>query len=417
MGRGRLLVVMVGLIVMSAVARGEDEVLTLGHPERRCGSDPHCFNRIHPDIPAVARAQPDQTIIFRTRNALDLDLAARAQGRMDVIDFGAPHPLTGPVHIEGAAPGDVLAVTLLDIEPGAWGLTNISAFGFAADLSGENHEVMWQLNRREARSPTLRGVVIPNASFPGVMTTLPDQSELELMLARERDLAAAGGDVFGPEPHLATPGEICGEDGSASDECLRTIPPREHGGNMDIRYHGVGVTVYLPCYLAGCGLGIGDLHYAQGDGEVSGTAIEMDADVTLTTRLIKGGIPGMVGPRYEGPSRLMDIPSRRFFATTGFPLKAPGTIPVEMLYLDADKVARLENLSRDINLAARNALDQMLGHIVNTYGYSRAEAHIIASVAVDLRIGQLVDTPNVGVSAILPLDIFDRPPVNAESPR
>ena len=88
-----------------------------------------------------------------------------------------------------------------------------------------------------------------------------------------------------------------------------------------------------------------------------------------------------------------------------------------MLYLDADKVGRLENLSRDINLAARNALDQMLGHIVNTYGYSRAEAHIIASVAVDLRIGQLVDTPNVGVSAILPLDIFDRPPVNTESPR
>ena len=82
-------------------------------------------------------------------------------------------------------------------------------------------------------------------------------------------------------------------------------------------------------------------------------------------------------------------------------------MPPDMQYLGAEKVARLENLSKDISLAARNALLEMIDYISETYGYSRQEAYIIASVAVDLRIGQLVDQPNVGVTAILPLDIFE----------
>ena len=78
-----------------------------------------------------------------------------------------------------------------------------------------------------------------------------------------------------------------------------------------------------------------------------------------------------------------------------------------MEYLQSAKVADLVNLSNDINLAARNALDGIVDYIVATYGYDRPQAYIIASVAVDLRIGQLVDVPNVGVTAVLPLDIFE----------
>jgi formamidase len=112
------------------------------------------------------------------------------------------------------------------------------------------------------------------------------------------------------------------------------------------------------------------------------------------------------GPHYEGPATLLNIPSRTFYATTGYPLKPKGEIPPDMEYLDSPKVAGLENLSKDITLAARNALLEMIDYIATTYGYSREQAFIIASVAVDLRIGQLVDAPNVGVTAILPLDIF-----------
>ena len=165
--------------------------------------------------------------------------------------------------------------------------------------------------------------------------------------------------------------------------------------------------MYLPCYLDGCGLAVGDLHFAQGDGEVSGTAIEMDATVMLTTEVIKDGPALARGPHYyAGPARLLDIPSRRFYATTGFPLKQPGEVPSDMAYLDSGRVAPLGNLSKDISLAARNALLEMVEYISQTYGLTRAQSYLVASVAVDLRIGQLVDAPNVGVTAILPLDIF-----------
>ena len=386
-----------------------EDALTLGYPDRPCADDPHCFNRLHPAIPMAGRARPGQTVVLRTRNAFNVDLEERAAGKLAPIEFGNAHPLTGPVHIEGAEPGDTLAVTLVKIEPGKHGVTLMSEFGFAAEYVEEWQEVMWTLDKDQARSSTLEGVVIPNASFPGVVTTLPGPELLAGILEREAELAAAGGDVFGPDPSLAVPAAVCGAEGTHARECVRTIPPREHGGNMDIRYLGEGVTIYLPCYVAGCGLGVGDMHYAQGDGEVAGTAIEIDADVTLTTRLIKGGMPGLKGPRYEGPSSLLRIPSQRFFATTGIPVKASGEVTRTFAYLDSPKVAGLENLSRDINFAARDALNQMLDYIVDRYGYSRWEAHVIASVAVDLRIGQLVDAPNVGVTAILPLDIFEAP--------
>ena len=77
-----------------------------------------------------------------------------------------------------------------------------------------------------------------------------------------------------------------------------------------------------------------------------------------------------------------------------------------MRYLNSDVVAGLEYLSNDINLAARNAIEGIVDYITSTYGYNRQQAYIIASVAVDIRISQLVDAPNVGVTAILPLDIF-----------
>ena len=133
----------------------------------------------------------------------------------------------------------------------------------------------------------------------------------------------------------------------------------------------------------------------------------MDADVTLTTDLIKDGSAFERGPHYEGPARLMDIPSRRFYATTGLPIKSAGELPPDMAYLDSPKAAALENLSKDISLAARNALLEIIDYMVDTYGLTPQQAYIVASVAVDLRIGQLVDAPNVGVTAILPLDIFD----------
>ena len=394
-------------------AWAQDDIVVVGGEGRHCGEDPQCMNRLHPAIPMTARAHPGQTIVFRARNASDFDLDPEStyeDPRAGDSQIGTVHPLTGPVHIEGAEPGDVLAVTLLDIAPGPFGYTSVSPIGFVSDHVTGSFRAEWRLNRIEAVSDDLPGVRIPNASFPGIVTVLPGPDQLAAMLSREAELRAVGGAGFPPYPTHASPTAVCGPDGSHPDECLRTLPPREHGGNLDIRYLQVGVTLYLPCYVEGCGLAIGDPHFAQGDGEVSGTAIEMDADFTLTTRLIKEGRELRRGPHFEGPVRVLDIPSRRFYATTGFPLKAVGEVPPDMRYLGAsERIGALRNLSKDVSLAARNALLEMIDYITETYGLTQEQAYVVASVAVDLRIGQLVDAPNVGVTALLPLDIFTSP--------
>jgi formamidase len=403
----RLLDVFFVSLFVACTPAVDDPILELGTEGRHCGEDPHCVNRLHYAIPMAASADQGQTIVLHTRNASDFSLDPNSTFDDPRQPGGPVHPMTGPVYINGAEVGDLLAVTLVDIEPGPYGYTSITAGGWVTDQFDENLRVLWRLDRTSAVSDGLPGVRIPNGSFPGLMTTLPGPEQVQEMLERERQLAEAGGAVSMPFSESAYPEEICGPDGSHTDVCLRTFPPREHGGNLDIRYLGVGATIYLPCYIDGCGLAVGDLHYAQGDGEVAGTAIEMDAKVTLTARVVEGGTVSARGPHYEGPSSLLDIPSGRFYATTGFPLKESGEVPPDMEYLESDKIAPLSNLSLDLSLAARSALLEMIDYISTTYDMSREQAYIITSVAVDLRIGELVDAPNVAVSAILPLDIFE----------
>jgi len=132
----------------------------------------------------------------------------------------------------------------------------------------------------------------------------------------------------------------------------------------------------------------------------------MGGRLTVTARIAEDPPNLAYGPHYEGPASVLRIPSKRFYAVTGIPVKAKGTIPADLAYLGSPKIAGLTNLSGSINLAARNALAAMIDYIMAEYGYDQTQAYIIASVAVDLRIGQLVDVPNVGVTAVLPLDIF-----------
>jgi formamidase len=398
------------VFTMIFLASSADADVEIGGSGLTCAEDPACINRLHPGIPMAATAEPGERITLRGRDAGDIHLdpndfpVAESSPREA---FGVVHPLVGPVYIEGATPGDILAVTIEDIDPGPLGWTSASSFGFAGDAVGSDSRfIVWRLNDQYAETEAIPGVRIPNASFPGVMATMPGPGLLADILDREQRLADAGGAVYLPDTELAEPTSLCGEEGSQPGECLRTIPPRENGGNMDIRYLKEGVTVYLPCYVDGCGLAIGDFHYAQGDGEVSGTAIEMDADITVTTQIVRDGRDMSQGPHYEGPASLLNIPSSRFYATTGYPLKPEGKIPRDIAYLASAKVADLPNLSKDLNLAAQNALVAMVDYIVHRYGYDRTQAYMIASVAVDMRIAQLVDVPNVGVTAILPLDIF-----------
>ena len=374
-----------------------------------CRDDPNCFNRYHPAIPPVVRASPGDHIVFETRDALDSDLTLESTADdLAAVDLNLVHPMTGPVFIEGAQAGDVLAVTLVDIEPDQYGYTVIvPGFGFLRDLFTEPYLVNWKLDRQAATSDQMPGVRVPIAAFMGSVGVLPGDTEVKMWLDREMALAEVGGVALPPQPIGALPAEVCGPDGSHPDQCLRTIPPRENGGNMDVQQMQIGTTLLLPCFIDGCGLFVGDVHYAQGDGEVSGTAIEMGAVVTVTTEVLEGEGANITSPHFEGDDQLKDIAPENFYATVGFPLKAQGEVPAFLTYLDGEKIGDLENLSEDLTLAARAALIDMIDYLEREHDLTREQAYILSSVAVDLVVGQVVDVPNYTVSAIIDLEVFE----------
>jgi formamidase len=374
-----------------------------------CEQDPNCFNRYHPAIKPVARAKPGDYIVVHTRDALDSNLNINSQPKdVTAIDTNLIHPMTGPVYIEGAKRGDVLAIKLIEIIPDDYGYTTlIPGFGFLPDLFPEPYIANWKLNSFEAVSDQLPGVRIPMNSFMGSVGVLPGKAEVAKWLARESQLGAAGGVALPPEPTGASPASVCGPNGSHKSECLRTVPPRENGGNMDVKQMVKGTTLLLPCFIDGCGFFIGDVHYAQGDGEVAGTAIETGAVVTVTTEIRKGMASLIKQPMFEGGSQIKSLQPDRFHAVVGYPLKNAGEIPPQWAYLDSEKIKPLTNLSNDLTLAARNSLIAMIDWLVATKGLTRPQALVVASVACDLHISNVVDVPNYTVTTICPMEIFD----------
>jgi formamidase len=384
------------------------EPVVVGKDGPHCAADPNCFNRYHPAIPPVARANPGDVVVFETRDALDADLTLESTAEdLAALDLNLVHPMTGPLHVEGAERGDVLEVTLMDIAPDQYGYTVIvPGFGFLRDRFTEPFIANWKADRLAAVSDQIPGVQIPFKGFMGSVGVLPGEAEVEAWLAREAQLGEMGGVALPPQPIGAQPVAVCGPEGSHKDSCLRTVPPRENGGNMDVKQMQVGTTLLLPCFVDGCGLFVGDVHYAQGDGEVSGTAIEMGAVVTLKIGLRKGAGEQVSQPQFFGGPQLKPLAPTSFHATTGIPIKAAGEVPIQHEYLNGEKIGALENMSEDLVLAARNALLEAIDWMVREKGLTPEQAYVVASVAVDLRIGQVVDVPNYIVSAIIPLDIF-----------
>jgi formamidase len=336
-------------------------------------------NRWHPDIAAVARVEPGDTVTFEIRDSRDREITRRST-HADMLDLATlAHPLTGPVEVAGAEPGDVLELEVLGYETDDFGWTAIfPGSGFLADVFTDPFVVTWELEDGFARSERLPGVAVPACTHAGVIGVAPSHDLFRQVLTRERELARRGGRVHPPDPLYAWPPEAA--DG------LRTYPPRENGGNMDIRDLGPGARLWLPVHVAGALLSVGDLHFAQGDGEVCIAAIETGGEATFRVSLGRPGdwTPGF--PAYEAPPR----PERRMFATTGIPLDDTGA-----------------QGDLDLNLATRRALLELHGWLTATRGLGREEAYVLMSVAAELRVSELVDAPNALVSAALPLDIFE----------
>ena len=375
---------------------------------KHCKDDPNCFNRIHYAVKPVAHVKPGQHFVLETRDGLDSDLDFNSTpADVAAVDLDRCHPLTGPVFIDGAKRGDAIALSVIDIAPDEFGTTTIvPGFGFLRDLFTDPYIVHWELNRLEARSKDMPGIAVPMNAFMGTVGTLPDKAELDKWLKREKALKAAGGAVLLQQPVEALPADLCGVDGSAKDECVRTVPPRENGGNTDMKEGVVGTTVLLPCYIDGCGVFGGDVHFAMGNGEVAGTTIEMGAKVRLQAKVIPGGASRITTMHIEGGAQLKKLAPSSFYSISGLPIKREGEVPVFSTYLGGKKIAPLANLSEDLTLAARNATLNMIDFLVKTKGLTREQAYVLTSVAVDLNIAQAVNYPNVGVTAILNRDVF-----------
>jgi acetamidase/formamidase len=294
-------------------------------------------------IPPVLEVDSGATVQLETADASGGQLTKDSTAQdVPKLDMGNVNPVTGPVYVKGAEPGDTLQVEILELIPNDWGWTAIiPEFGLLAD---EFPDPWLNISTVDATRNEVRfsdRITLPFAPFPGTIGLAPKQ----------------------PGAHSV-------------------LPPTKWGGNMDIKHLTAGTTLYLPVATPGALFSVGDTHAAMGDAEVCGTAVESAMTITVRLKTLKHQtIPF---PQYRiPPGQLARHEQSGYHVCTG--------------------------IDPDLTEAARQATRGTIEHIEQTHGIDRQTAYAIASVAVDLRIHELVDAPNWVVGAFLPDSIFTEP--------
>ncbi len=348
-------------------------------------------NRWHPDIPPILTIEPGDEVLMEARDGGDLQVSrASTLDDMARLDLNAVHPLTGPIRIEDAEPGDLLVVDILEVIPGDFGFTlAIPGFGYLRDVFTEPFLAKWEQGPDGAVCEEIPGVRIPGAPFMGVMGLAPSHALLQQITQRENDLLAAGGLLLPPSAEGAIT-----RNPAIDGKALRTMPPREHGGNFDTKQMTAGTSVYFPVWTEGALFSAGDGHFAQGSSECCGTAIETGTTLRARFDLRKGaaaerGIRDIHYARSDAAPVGHASGRGGYYATTGLCIERDGA-----------------NRAEDINLATRHALLNVIDHLVHERGFTHMQAYVIASVGVDVTVDGIAAVPNTVVSAILPDDIF-----------
>ncbi len=253
------------------------------------------------------------------------------------LDFSKVHALTGSIYVKGATPGSTLEVEILDMKHKAWGWTgHIPGFGLLQEDFDYAYIHHWGLDGDECHFG-VKDIRLPFEPFPGCVGVAP---------------AEAGR--------------------------LTTIPPRINGGNVDIRDLVVGSTFWLPVFVDGALFATGDCHSAQGQGEVSGTAIESPMTVTMRFQVRKDLAVREL--QLQRPSPMTQTDSHGYHITTAH--------------------------GPDLMENAKNAVRYMLEWLVTNYRLTESQAYCLCSTAGDLKISEIVDAPNWIVSMHMPLSIF-----------
>jgi acetamidase/formamidase len=301
----------------------------------------HHFGWDHSIPPALAIG-PGTTVEFEVVDAGGGQfLPTSTVADVGKIDFARINPVTGPVFVDGAKPGDALKVTIHEFKPSGFGWTaNIPGFGLLADQFREPALHIWSYDKvamtPAAYSPAGRVPLKPFAGTIGVA--------------------------------LAAPGNHS------------VVPPRQVGGNLDIRDLAAGTVLYLPIEVAGALFSVGDTHAAQGDGEVCGTAIESPMHVVLSFDIVRDA--RLKTPRFTTPGPVArHLDGKGYEVTTG--------------------------IGPDLMQAARSAVMNMIDLLSGRHGMQPVEAYLLCSICGDLRISEIVDLPNWVVTFYFPRIVLE----------
>jgi formamidase len=377
-------------------------------------------NRWHPDIPAAASTDPGTDFRMEcldwTNNQVKNDDSA---DDIRDIDLTPCHVLSGPIHVNGAEPGDLLVVDILDLgtpkeldEP--WGYTGIfsqqNGGGFLTDVYPDAHKAIWDLRGLYASSRHIPDVQFVGIKHPGLIGCAPSADLLAKWNQREQALIDTDPDrvpplALPPLPQNALLGTLTGSEFErAAGEAARTIPPREHGGNCDIKNLTVGSRIYFPVYVDGAKLSLGDLHFSQGDGEITFCgAIEMAGYIDLGVELIKGGME-----KY-GMTRPMHMP---IFEMSHLEPRYSSNLVFEGIGVEDDGTQRYLSITAAYRQACLNAIEYL-----KKFGYTDEQAYIILGTApIEGRVAGVVDIPNAAVSIYIPTEIFKRNILPTEVP-
>ena len=373
-------------------------------------------NRWHPDIPIVEWVEQGDDFIVETVDWTGGQIK-NDDDAADVrdVDLSQVHFLSGPIGVKGAEPGDLLVVDFLDVGPFSHNLWGFNGFfsrknggGFLTAHFPEAQKSIWDFHGMFTSSRHIPGVRWAGLIHPGLIGCLPDKKMLDMWNAREKTLFDTEPDRV---PALATlpyadtahMGRMAGDDAKkAAAEGARTVPPREHGGNCDIKDLSRGSRCYFPVYVPGGGLSMGDLHFSQGDGEITFCgAIEMAGWLHIKVELIKGGMAkyGVKNPIFH-PSQITPT-YNDYLIFEGISVDEAGT----QHYLD-------------VHIAYRQACLNAIEYL-KKFGYSGAQAYAILGTApCQGHISGVVDIPNACATLWLPTEIFDFDVMpNADGPK
>ena len=297
--------------------------------------DAHKHKTWNRQQPPVLTIRPGEQVSLRAPDASDGELT-RTSTTHDIaqIDYRNLDPLVGPIYVDGAKPGDALQITVLELTPLGWGWSGLlPGFGLLSDEITDPFLKIWELDAGHIETPN--------------------------------------GARFALHPMIGCIGVAPATDGD-----FATITPTNAAGNIDVRYLNVGATLTVPVFNDGALLSAADGHALQGEGEISGTAIECPMQMTLQVDLIPDA--GLQAPE----------------------LTVPGTYPAEEGY------RIFTGIGPDLMTAARDATRRAIGPLAKAQHISDVEAYALTGILAELRIHEIVDLPNWVVGCMLPQRLF-----------